>query len=256
MRKRSFIVAGAMVVVMLARAGALYAYVRSQRDVIAHGIRVEGIDIGGLTAAQARARLNREYLPRLGQPVVARFHAYRFILVPRSAHVAVDIDATVERALQLSRDGTIFGWVWRSLRGGHVNADLQPRIAFSRAAVGELVGRVTRTLDHPARDATVSYSPDSLGEVPARTGLALQAGALSRAVDSALEHPTAGHDIAIPATVITPKVSTSQLARHYPTVITIDRGRFQLRLWKHLRLVRSYPIAVGMQRVRAFPATG
>jgi hypothetical protein len=56
--------------------------------------------------------------------------------------------------------------------------------------------------------------------------------------------------------VITPKVSTSQLARHYPTVITIDRGRFQLRLWKHLRLVRSYPIAVGMQRVRAFPATG
>jgi lipoprotein-anchoring transpeptidase ErfK/SrfK len=41
-------------------------------------------------------------------------------------------------------------------------------------------------------------------------------------------------------------VSTGQLATEYPTIITIDRGAFTLRLWRHLRLVKSYTIAVGM----------
>jgi lipoprotein-anchoring transpeptidase ErfK/SrfK len=36
------------------------------------------------------------------------------------------------------------------------------------------------------------------------------------------------------------------LARAYSTVITIDRGRFTLRLFKRLRVVRRYGVAVGM----------
>jgi lipoprotein-anchoring transpeptidase ErfK/SrfK len=43
-----------------------------------------------------------------------------------------------------------------------------------------------------------------------------------------------------------PKVATRQLAARYPTVITVDRAAFQLRLWKDLRLSKSYTIAVGM----------
>ena len=35
------------------------------------------------------------------------------------------------------------------------------------------------------------------------------------------------------------------LRRRYPSFITIDRARFTLRVYSHLKLVRSYPIAVG-----------
>jgi len=35
--------------------------------------------------------------------------------------------------------------------------------------------------------------------------------------------------------------------------MTIDRGRFTLRVYQHLRLVRSYPIAVGMQGLETLP---
>src|SRR5689334_13017559 len=124
MRKRSLIVVGVVIAVFLLGTGGLYAYDRGQRHVIAHGITVEGIDIGGLTPAQARDRLNREYLPRLNRPVIARFHRRRFVLPPRAAHLTVDIQATVDEALRRSRDGTIFTRVWRSLTGGHINADL------------------------------------------------------------------------------------------------------------------------------------
>ncbi len=236
-----------MIGAILIAAGALYAYDHSRRDVIADGIRVQGIDIGGMSAAQARARLRREYRPLLVAPVVARFHAHRFVLSPRSARVTVDIDGAVDEALQRSRDGTIFTRAWRSVTGGRIDANLEPRMAFSHAGLGGLVERAKRTLDHPARDASISFSPDSIGQVPARTGLKVKAAALADALRNALERPTAPHQIAIPTTVLTPKVTTRQLARRYPAVITIDRGHFTLRVYQHLRLMRSYPIAVGMQ---------
>jgi lipoprotein-anchoring transpeptidase ErfK/SrfK len=44
---------------------------------------------------------------------------------------------------------------------------------------------------------------------------------------------------------VKPQVTTDQLAQKYPTYITIDRGAFQLRLWKNLKLVKTYTIAVG-----------
>jgi lipoprotein-anchoring transpeptidase ErfK/SrfK len=233
--------------VILAAGGGLYAYDHSQRDVIAPGIKVSGVDIGGLTAAQARARLYREYLPRLDQAVVARLGDRSFTFAPRSAHVTVDIDAAVSQALQRSRDGTIFSRTWRSLTGGRINADLQPPVAFSRSALAAMVGRVTTTLDRPARDATVSYAADSLREVPAQLGLTVNAAALTSRVESAFEHPTGADDVAIPATVVSPRITTGQLAGRYPSFITIDRGHFTLRVYQHLKLVRSYPIAVGMQ---------
>jgi len=40
-------------------------------------------------------------------------------------------------------------------------------------------------------------------------------------------------------------VTAAVLRRRYPSFITIDRGAFRLRLYRYLRLVRSYPIAVG-----------
>jgi lipoprotein-anchoring transpeptidase ErfK/SrfK len=42
-----------------------------------------------------------------------------------------------------------------------------------------------------------------------------------------------------------PKVTRAQLAAKYPTLIVVERSAFQLTLYKHLRRVHSYAIAVG-----------
>ena len=44
---------------------------------------------------------------------------------------------------------------------------------------------------------------------------------------------------------VEPEATTDELAQQYPTYITIDRGGFQLRLWKDLELAKTYTIAVG-----------
>jgi lipoprotein-anchoring transpeptidase ErfK/SrfK len=247
MKTRLLFVAGMAIVVVLVGAGVLYAYDHSNRNTIAHGVKVAGIDIGGLSPAQARARLRIDYLPRFARPVVVRYHRHRFTLSPRAAHVTANVNAVVDEALQRSRSGSIFSRVSRELTGGSVDANIAPDVTFSHAAVARLVGRVTRALDRPARDASVSYTADSLGTAPSKDGMKVRAAALTAAVTDALENPNAPHRIDAPTAVTTPKVTTNNLASKYPSFITIDRGRFTLRVYQHLRLARSYPIAVGQQ---------
>ncbi len=54
-----------------------------------------------------------------------------------------------------------------------------------------------------------------------------------------------GREIEPVARTVEPKVTTRQLAKKYPTVITVDRPTFTLRLWKNLRVAKEYTVAIG-----------
>ena len=83
--------------------------------------------------------------------------------------------------------------------------------------------------------------------MPAQNGLAVKTAALTAALNGALEHPGHRRQIKVRTTVTAPKVQTSKLAGQYPSFITVDRGNFTLRVYKDLKLARSYSIAVGQQ---------
>jgi lipoprotein-anchoring transpeptidase ErfK/SrfK len=245
-RSRSFVLVVVSIVVLFALAGGLLAYDSSQRSVIANGIKVGGFDIGGLTAGQARARLSSAYRGRALRPLVARFGGRRYVLAPASAHVAVDVDGSVAAALAQTRAANIFTRTWRSLTGGRIDVELDPQVTFSQAAVAAFVSRISRSLDRPARDASVSYSGGSLDAVPSRTGESVDATGTTSAIDNTLRTLAAGREIQITTRSTQPPVTARELAARYPTIITVDRSAFRLRLYKHLRLSNSYPIAVGM----------
>jgi len=245
---RSRIVIGlavAAVVFVVAAVGA-WAYDHSKRDTIAHGVRVGGIDVGGMSAQDARAVLHQRLLARLRHPVVATYHGRRTVLSARRAGVAVNVEAAVEDALARSRDGSFVSRVAREVTGGRVDADVQPRVVYSRVAVAHFVAQVGDGLDRPPRDASIDFRPTSLKPVTAQKGVTVERRALRRGVVRALTDPQAPHAVPVRARTVAPKVTTTQLAAKYPTVITVDRSTFRLRLWKDLRLVKTYRIAVGM----------
>jgi lipoprotein-anchoring transpeptidase ErfK/SrfK len=246
MRSRSFIAVAVVIVVLLAGAGAVLAYDSSQSQQIAKGITAGGVDIGGMSASQARARLRSVYSARLSHRIVLRYHGHRFVFSPRAAHVTVDVDQAVQDALARSRSDNLFVRVFRGLTGGHIHATFDPQLHFSQAAVDRFVGRVSRTLYEPTRDASISWSGSSIGQVKSETGIAVRRSQLSSRIAAALSDVSDPRTIRIPVTKTEPKVTSGQLAARYPTIITVDRGSFQLRLWKNLRLVKTYTIAVGM----------
>jgi lipoprotein-anchoring transpeptidase ErfK/SrfK len=64
-------------------------------------------------------------------------------------------------------------------------------------------------------------------------------------VEGALDSIGGGRSVRGRVRVVQPKVTTAELGEKYPTVVTVDRGGFTLRLFKNLKLAKTYKIAVG-----------
>ena len=59
-------------------------------------------------------------------------------------------------------------------------------------------------------------------------------------------NPAAPRKLRPARAVLKPKVNADALPGRYPTVLTVDRDNFKLRLFKRLTLSKTYGIAVGM----------
>jgi lipoprotein-anchoring transpeptidase ErfK/SrfK len=245
MRSRSFAAVSLLIVAMLVVAGAVHAYDSGREDEIAAGVRIAGVDVGGLTEEQARERVRQELAAPLRRSVVARAGDRRFKLTAKAARVRVDVDGMVADARERSRGGTVLSRTWRGVTGAELDVDVEPRVAYSDAAVRRFVKRVRSRASRKPRDAKVDFSAASLSIQRARTGRAIDPQRLRNDVVAALGDPGGDRRIVAKLRKTKPKVGTKQLAKKYPTIVTIDRGSYRLRLFKKLELVKTYPIAVG-----------
>ncbi|HEX4759976.1 MAG TPA: peptidoglycan binding domain-containing protein, partial [Thermoleophilaceae bacterium] len=178
MKQRSFIVVAVAVFLLVVGAVAAYAYDSSRKDQVAKGVSVAGFDVGGLSAAQARAVVRKKLAASLQRPVVVRRGHRRFELSAAQARLRADVDGMVDDALAASRGGNAVSRTWRGVTGGSVDQQVPARVTYSRAAVRDLVARVRKAVDQPARDASVDFP--SLNAVKEQDGVMVQSAALER----------------------------------------------------------------------------
>jgi lipoprotein-anchoring transpeptidase ErfK/SrfK len=244
MERRAQVAVLSSVAFMSVLAVGAFAYDSARDDLIADGVSVAGVDVGGLRASAARERLRNRLQRRLDRPVAVAVAGHRFHLTPGRAGLSVDVDGMVDAAVDEGRSGGLPARVWRGITGREIDSDLPARVDYSRVALKRFVRRVRRNIDRPARDASVKFETATLPAIPSETGLKLDRGGLRRSVEAALALP-AGRQVRGDVKVIQPKVTTNELAAKYPAVITIDRPGFKLRFFKRLKLAKTYPIAVG-----------
>jgi lipoprotein-anchoring transpeptidase ErfK/SrfK len=244
-RQRNFILAAGAAAVLLVLLVAAWAYASSRDDLIANGVKVAGVDVGGMHRAEARRVLARRIGAPLERPLAVTYRHRRFRLSARRAALRVRVDAMVGEAIHKSSSGFFVGRAIRDVTGGSENADLPARLDYSRPAVGRLVARVQLGLNRRPRDARLNFP--SLSQVKERNGVTVRVAALRQRLHQALTVPGVPRRIAAPVEITRPRVTRAQLARRNPRLIVIDRNAFQLRFYRHLSLVRTYPIAVGQQ---------
>jgi lipoprotein-anchoring transpeptidase ErfK/SrfK len=240
-------VLGAVLVVLVALAGVMYAYDRAHRDTIAHGVRIDGVAVGGLSESAALHKIQRALIDPLSRPLTVRSSAGTWTLGARAARLSVDAQAMVAQALRASREGSIVTRTFRGLFGGAVHRDVPLVVNYSHEAVSALTAKVRAAVDRPPRDATVQPSASGLNAVPAQAGLTVESERLGGRIVRALTGASASRTVTVPTKALAPKVSTAQLVSRYPAYIVIDRGAFQLRFYERLHLARTYEIAVGME---------
>ncbi|MDX6689366.1 MAG: L,D-transpeptidase ErfK/SrfK [Solirubrobacteraceae bacterium] len=217
-------------------------------DSVAKGIKVANIDVGGLTRDEAKTKLEQELVRPLerrltitiGGPKEPDYH-----LTAKESQIRADVSKTVRDAIREGRKGGVFARTWRGITGGERNVTIKPQVTYSAAAVDRLVARVEHRLNRSAIDAKADFQPEQVAVRPARTGRTVDAVALRKTIVADLTSTNSDRAVVVPIKTTRPKVTTASVEKKYPVIIDVNRGAFQLTLYKKLKKVKTYPIAVG-----------
>lgn len=245
MSKPVLIIPVALVVILLAVAGGVYAYDGARPAHLAPGITIAGLDVGGLTVGEAKARLEDRWARRFKRPIVVHHAKQSWRLRAREAGIRTDLAEVVSRAMVRSEKGGAIDRTLRRLQGGNVDAHFEPSVTHSAPAVSRLVARVRRGVERPSTSARVTITPAGITTKPSRRGLRVKASALRKVIDSALASPTASRRFVARTRKLRPEVTEADLIKRNSVVLIADRSTFQLKVFKRLELARTYPIAVG-----------
>ncbi len=235
-------------IVLVAGGATAYLWDSSRADRIAEGVTVAGVDVGGLRAPEATTRVQASLSTRLRRSIEVVSGEHRFRVRPTGAGLHVDVAHMVDEAVQASRSGGLAHRVLRDLRGKRVDVAIPLRAALSQQHVDDFVARVARVVDRPARSARVVPTPLATGlkVMPSKAGLAVKQPQLAHAITNALLRlEAATSTIDVPTRAVAPRWWTSTIKRRYGTYILVSRETYTLRLYKQLKLAKTYRIAVG-----------
>ncbi len=197
---------------------------------IAVGLTVVGVDLSNLTVEEAVARLTAELAPRLAGDLLLGAAGRPWVLTMADARLELDALRTAKRALYATAGTTA----------------VVPAIVHSRLAVKAFAESVAAKVLRAPRNAAIRITVRRIQRKRGRHGRALDIAATRAAIDAALDDPVAPRVLHQRLVKVRPKINADDLRRVYATVLTIDRTKFKLRLFKGLRFRKAYGIAVGM----------
>jgi vancomycin resistance protein YoaR len=199
------VIAGAAVVLGLVFAGS--------PTTIADGVRIEGIDVGGLQVGQARALLEGKASALSSRPVVFAAGSRRFAIRPAELGVESDWGAAVDSA---QRQGSGFAPLrgYKRLGVDVFGADVAPSTSVLTGALQYEIDRIEAAVDRKPRDASLRLRGTRVVLVPAQPGLTLDRGAAAALV----VHELAALDrsslpVQLPMRVTPPRVRAASLQR-------------------------------------------
>lgn len=233
---------GAVVVVVLAA----FAYNSNQSSRMAAGVSVGGVDISGLTQDEATQKLKGEIQNVVQSPLVVIHRGQRRTLLPKKSKVGVNIEQLTDSALERSNSGFFLVNAVRRVTGSKREVRVPVEITYSKPAVKRFVGSVGRSFDRGPQDASLTFTAGGIGIKNAQRGEAVRGDKLTKLIVQRLENPTESRRIRAPMRKTKAQVTTrAELAKKYPTVLVVDRAGFKLRLYRNLKLSKTYPISVG-----------
>ena len=173
---------GVLVLLAVLGVGLLYA---GSPKTLAAGTSVDGVDVGGLSRADARAVLEHRWRLAARKPVEFVSGMHRFSLTAAQLGVHVDWAKAVEEA---STHGDGFGFVrgYRRLGLRLFPVEVDPTAQGSPAAVAYEVDTMANAIDRPHHDAQLVRRGLNFTVAPGQTGRVLDRDAAAQLIVASL----------------------------------------------------------------------
>src|SRR5262245_47419611 len=105
MGKKTKIALGVIAGLIVVLAAGAYIYDSSQKDKIADGVTIAGVDVGGMDAEEAKAEVRRQLLGPLKDTLEVELDDESWTLPGEKLKIRANIDQAVQEAIDESQDG-------------------------------------------------------------------------------------------------------------------------------------------------------
>jgi len=187
--------------------------------VIADGVTISGIPVGGLTGAEARVVVEAAFDVK----IPFRFKHRAWATSPRALGSSPFLRDAVAGALAADP-------------GANVKLGVKIRPKKIRAHVNFL----QRVFGRKARDSRVVLRGVQPWVTKAKSGRAVRKLVMRRAITRALVR-TERAELTLATRVVKPRVTRMNIG----PIIVVRRDSRRLQLWRGMRLIRTFPVAVG-----------
>ncbi len=200
-----------VLVVVVAAGAAVFGFAfAGSPSRIAEGVRIDGVDVGGLTAGEAQAKLERRAAALAQVPITFTAAGHAWSLKPVGLGVMADWQAAAKLALDQGDGlGPLRGF--RRIGVRFFGADVKPPTRVFESALQFEVGRIAATVDHPHVDAALVLKGFRPVVLPAHSGAVLDRAAAADTIVRSLAGFERGH-VALPVRSDEPRVRAADLA--------------------------------------------
>ena len=197
------------------------------------GTTIAGVDVSNLGPRGATAKLKAELEPVYERRISVRAGGGKTSVKPSDAGQFIRYQAMVDRAYKL-------------FEGGQTTAIKVSLIrTIRRSPLTAAVNRVNAKWYRAPRNASYKYGITRVSIRGARYGRGIDKRKLRKALVAEIRRPHAERIIKARFVRIRPRLTVKVLKRRAGTFVSVDRGSKIVRLFKRLRVVRSYRVAVG-----------
>jgi vancomycin resistance protein YoaR len=208
-------------------------------DTLPPGTKIAGVDVGGLSARDARTLLQGRAARLAGVPVAFTVAGRTFRVTPKELGVSADWSSAVAQA---EARGSGFAPVrgYRRLGLRFFPATVSPTIRSYDAAVRYEVGRIAAAVDTPHREARLVRRGLHVDVQAGATGRVVDRAAAAKAIVAALASFSRS-PVALPVRVDPPTVTAASLAParrvaerilSAPVTLTLGPTRWRLPRWR------------------------
>jgi lipoprotein-anchoring transpeptidase ErfK/SrfK len=240
---RATVVIAAIVGVLLVLAGgvslAAYRYEQARADRILPGVTIAGVDVGGMTRAEALASVKGAIREQLDRSLVITVGGGSWESTSFELGRRADVASAVDAALAVGDAMGTFDRFWHRFRSEPVEEDLAVTFRTGGGAVERLVDTMAGAVAVAPRAARMGLDPDAteLRFVRAKEGRKLATARSVALIEAALEGGATS--LSLPTRAVAPTATAKDLG---PTIVVwVDRNR--LELYDGFRVERTYDVA-------------
>ncbi|WP_306327830.1 VanW family protein [Streptomyces venezuelae] len=216
-------------------AGGLYvAGLFATGDDISAGTRVGGVDIGGMSRAEAEAKLAAEAPAAWSAPIPVRVGDSPSTVAPASAGLTVDLAKTVDLAADPSRDPfTVIGRLFSS-----GEREIRPVLAYDAGKARAFVAGLAGKNDRAVREGSVAFRAGKAVATQPVTGQKLDTAKAVDTLRAAYPAAAGAAPVVLPVSVTEPKLPAAEVNRFLDTYakpavsgpVTLTAGKDRLRI--------------------------